>query len=287
VVELDELEGSGVKVPRVRILVAAALVVILIAVSAAAVWGMLRIPALGPLQHRQQPTEPAYVSPYDWENLSHQDGRFSYEQDGIVVSRFGIDVSEHQGIIDWNAVASDGVTFAFIRLGNRGYTEGSLRLDAQYPANIEGARAAGIKVGVYFFSQAVNEDEAREEAEFVLKHLRGQPLDYPVVYDFETVEASEGRANHLSYQQTANNARVFCERIEAGGYPTMIYSNMREIVRYDPEFLASRKVWYAEYETMRPHGQFDFSIWQFTSSGTIAGIDPHVDLNIQFIATEQ
>jgi GH25 family lysozyme M1 (1,4-beta-N-acetylmuramidase) len=258
-----------------------ALLIVVLAVSS-----VLRANSFGLWQHRQQPIESAYISPYDWKSLTHQDGRFFYEQNGVVVSRFGIDVSEHQGVIDWNAVANDGVEFAFIRLGNRGYTEGGLRLDAQYPANIEGARVAGIKVGVYFFSQAINEDEAREEAEFVLEHLRGQPLDYPVVYDFETVEASEGRANHLSHQQTASNARVFCERIEAGGYPTMIYSNMREIVRYDAELLANHEVWYAEYETMRPNGQFDFVIWQFTSNGTITGIDKRVDLNIQFIATE-
>jgi GH25 family lysozyme M1 (1,4-beta-N-acetylmuramidase) len=272
---------------RVRILAVAALTLVLVL----AVLGVLLACAPGSWQHRQQSaeqaSEPAYVSPYDWTNLFHRDGRFVYEQNGAVVSRFGIDVSEHQGAIDWEAVASGGVTFAFIRLGNRGYTEGALRLDAQYFANIEGARTAGIEVGVYFFSQAVNEDEAREEAEFVLGHLDGQALDYPVVYDFEPVGASDGRANRLSPRQVTDNARAFCERIEADGYSTMIYGNAKDIARYETEFLATYEVWYAEYDAMQPNGQFDFVIWQFTSSGSIAGITSRVDLNIQFIALEQ
>jgi GH25 family lysozyme M1 (1,4-beta-N-acetylmuramidase) len=83
------------------------------------------------------------------------------------------------------------------------------------------------------------------------------------------------------------NARAFCERIEIDGYSTMIYGNAKDIARYDAAFLATYEVWYAEYETMQPRGQFDFVIWQFTSNGSIAGITSRVDLNIQFIAPEQ
>jgi GH25 family lysozyme M1 (1,4-beta-N-acetylmuramidase) len=285
--ELKELEENNaktnVKTRRVRILIAVALMLTLALAALGIVLISVLVSAPGAWQQRQQPAEPAYVSPYDWANLIHRDGRFVYEQNGAVVSRFGIDVSEHQGVIDWNAVANDGVTFAFIRLGNRGYTEGGLRLDAQYSANIEGAQAVGIEVGVYFFSQAINEDEAREEAEFVLEHLDGRLLNYPVVYDFEPVGASDGRANRISPQQVTSNARVFCERIEASGYPTMIYGNARDIARYGAEFLANHKVWYAEYDALQPNGQFDFVIWQFTSNGTVAGIDQRVDLNIQFM----
>jgi GH25 family lysozyme M1 (1,4-beta-N-acetylmuramidase) len=278
--------GNGdVKTKRIRILVVAALTLALVLTMADL--GIFFACAPGSWQYRQQPVEPAYVSPYDWTNLIRRDGRFAYEQNGAVVSRFGIDVSEHQGVIDWDAVANDGVTFAFIRLGNRGYTEGGLQLDAQYSANIEGAQAAGIEVGVYFFSQAINEDEAREEAEFVLEHLGGRPLDYPVVYDFEPVGASNGRANRLSPQQVTSNARAFCERIETDGYSTMVYGNAGDLARYGAEFLATHEVWYAEYDAMQPNGQFDFVIWQFTSNGSIAGITPRVDLNIQFIAPGQ
>jgi GH25 family lysozyme M1 (1,4-beta-N-acetylmuramidase) len=267
-----------VKASKIRILV--------IAVLAAAVFSVQIVYAFEHEQHRWQADEPTYASPYDWGMLAQEDGRFTYEQNNVIVSRLGIDVSEHQDVIDWDAVADNGITFAFIRLGNRGYTEGNLRLDARYLTNIEGAKAANIKVGVYFFSQAINEDEAREEAEFVLEHLNGQLLDYPVVYDFEPVETSEGRANQLSHQQVSNNARTFCERIEAGGYPTMIYGNAHDIARYDADLLANHEVWYAEYDAAQPSAQFDFAIWQFASNGNIAGIDQRVDLNIQFIATE-
>ena len=104
-------------------------------------------------QDRTPSAAPAYKSPYDAESLVQRDGRFEYQQDGQVVSRAGIDVSSHQGVIDWDAVARDNIDFAFIRIGNRGYTEGKIFLDEYFEDNLEGARAAQLPVGVYIFSQ--------------------------------------------------------------------------------------------------------------------------------------
>lgn len=111
-------------------------------------------------------------SRYDWSNLTYEMTRPYYYEEGILVSRIGIDVSDHQKEIDWQAVADDGIDFAIIRVGYRGYTEGQMYLDSEYAANMQGARDAGIDVGVYFFSQAVDEEEAREEASFVIENLR-------------------------------------------------------------------------------------------------------------------
>ena len=115
-----------------------------------------------------EPAVQAYVSPYDWSGLERSGDRLAFRQDGEVRSQLGVDVSDHQGAIDWNAVAGDGIDFAFVRVGNRGYTEGALYADARYAENIEGATSAGLNVGAYFFSQATSVEEAREEADFVL-----------------------------------------------------------------------------------------------------------------------
>lgn len=233
------------------------------------------------------PSEPAYTSPYDWTGLTKENGRFVYAENGEVRSLTGIDVSEHQGPIDWTAVASDGIDFAFIRIGNRGATEGAIYLDERYIENMNGAAEAGIPVGVYFFSQAVTAEEAREEADFVLAMLGDTKLAYPVVYDHEPVSGIEGRADGLSQAQMTENALAFCTRISEAGFEPMIYGNKRDIARFDLSQLEGIDVWFAEYGAPTPSGQFDFTLWQYANNGTVAGISTAVDLNILFIADKR
>lgn len=229
-------------------------------------------------------SEPAYVSPYDWRNLELIEGRFYYSKDGNPASKTGVDVSEHQGEIDWEAVAADDIDFAFIRIGNRGYTEGIISLDDYYYSNISQARDAGLEIGVYFFSQAINPEEAREEARFVLNNLDGVELDFPVVYDHEPISDHDGRANHLNPTQLSENAQAFCSVIEEAEKSVMIYGNNNDIKKLHPEILNSRSVWFAEYNALHPSGQFDFVMWQYTSSGNVAGINTPADMNIYFLA---
>ncbi len=226
----------------------------------------------------------AYVSPYDWTGLERNGDRLAYYEDGVLRSDLGVDVSSHQGAIDWPAVAADGVDFAIVRAGNRGYTEGALYADERFAENVDGAKAAGLATGVYFFSQAVTPDEAREEADFVLGLLAGRPLDLPVAFDHEPVSDNAGRANHLTGPELAACARAFCERIEQAGYETLVYGNKRDIARFGGDDLDGRPVWFAEYDVAVPTGQFDFVMWQYTSAGTVAGISTRVDLNIRFAA---
>lgn len=230
-----------------------------------------------------EPAEQAYVSPYDWSALERsgaQGDRLAYRVDGEVRSQLGVDVSDHQGAIDWNAVAADGVDFAFVRVGNRGYTEGALYADARYAENIDNATSAGLDVGAYFFSQATSVEEAREEADFVLQLLAGRYLAMPVAYDHEPVADAAGRANNVDRETLTACARAFCERLEQGGYDTMIYGNSGDMARYDRAELGERPVWFAEYDSAEPHAQFDFAIWQYTNGGTVAGIATAVDLNL-------
>lgn len=236
-----------------------------------------------------EPAEPPYESPYTWDNLVYEEGRFYYYKDGHIASRVGIDVSSHQKEIDWAAVAADGIEFAFIRVGNRGATEGQLYLDEQFHANIQGAKQAGIDVGVYFFSQAITEEEAIQEAEFVCANLGGIALEYPVVFDHEpvTIEGNAGRANTLSREQATANAQAFCEVIEQAGYVPMLYGNKLDLARYDSTLTDTYDVWFAEYDAALPSGQLDFVMWQYTSSGQVQGIPVNVDMNIHLFELEQ
>ena len=233
-----------------------------------------------------------YASPYDWTALERTADRLAYVEDGEVRSQLGVDVSEHQGAIDWQAVAADGIDFAFVRVGNRGHTEGALYADARYAENLDGAEAAGLAVGAYFFSQATNADEAREEADFVVDLLAGRSLALPVVFDHEPVSDRAGRANDLDGQALADCMAAFCERLEAAGYDTMVYGNRSDMARFCvidgtqmaaerlDETLGHRPVWFAEYDAAVPSAQFDFAIWQYTNDGSVAGISTAVDLDL-------
>lgn len=229
--------------------------------------------------------DPPYQSPYDWSNLAWDGERATYLQDGQPASRFGIDVSVHQHGIDWPAVAADGVDFAFIRVGYRGYTEGVLHVDDYFEANLAGAREAGIDVGAYFFSQAITPEEAVEEADFVIAQLGGRPLDLPVAFDHEPISEADGRADGIDPQTLTACAEAFCARIEEAGYDAMIYGNAQVIAMCSGAITDTRPVWLAEYHALAPTAQFDFAIWQYSSTGHVAGIETDVDLNIIMPAT--
>lgn len=223
-----------------------------------------------------------YVSPYNFDNLKNEQGRFSYYEDGNLVSQTAVDVSDLQGKIDWERVSEDGIDFAMIRLGRRGYTEGNIYLDDYYYENVSGVQSEGMPFGVYFFSQAITEDEAIEEANFVIKHLSGSGISYPVVFDHEPVESADGRANNLSKNELTRITKAFCQKIEDAGYTPMIYGNAFDMERLNLNDLKGIDVWYAEYESSQPTGQFDFAMWQYSSTANVSGINTQADLSILF-----
>lgn len=220
---------------------------------------------------------------YEVTNLNIlENGEFQYLTDGQVTSHKGIDVSSHQGNIDWNLVAQDGVEFAIIRVGYRGYgSEGRLVVDEKFENNIKGATAAGIKVGVYFFSQAINEAELLEEANLVLEQIAPYKIECPVVYDVEKTSA-QGRMNAISVEERTQLTKLFCQTIADAGYRPMIYHNtemgallinIAELEDYDK--------WYASYSDQMFY-PYDYKIWQYSDKGKIQGISTDVDLNICF-----
>lgn len=218
---------------------------------------------------------------YNWDNLYNENGRIYYQENGATTSLTGIDVSSHQGPIDWNAVSQDGIDFAMIRCGSRGYTEGNLYADDTFYTNADGAQAAGIPFGVYFFSQATTEQEAIEEANYVLELIQGMEISCPIAFDQEDMPSQNARANNLSPKQLDKNAQAFCNTIQQAGYSTLVYGNQHDLSRYDLNNL-HEDIWYAEYGSTQPSTAIPIAMWQYTSTGTVAGISTNVDLNILF-----
>lgn len=194
----------------------------------------------------------------------------------------GIDVSEHQYDIDWEKVAADGIDFAMIRVGYRGSTAGQIYTDEYFEKNIAGATAAGLKVGVYFYSQAINAEEAAEEAAFVLNAIRPYKVTFPVVFDWEIVGGSDARTYTVSRAVLCESAKTFCRAVEDAGYDAMIYfTQYLGYRKYILRQLSDYEFWYAEYEA-KPRIVFNFDMWQYSSTGSVNGIDGDVDLNIYF-----
>ncbi|MBM6715746.1 glycosyl hydrolase family 25, partial [Gemmiger formicilis] len=227
---------------------------------------------------------------YYYDPVTHQpvtgtqviDGNvYTFSASGVLGQKErGIDVSKFQGTIDWNAVKADGITFAIIRCGYRGYGSGALVEDSTFRRNIQGATAAGIKVGVYFYSQAINEAEAVEEASMVLSLVQGYSLPYGVYYDTEKVAGDTGRADTISAAQRTACAVAFCETIRNAGYSAGVYSyaswfynslNFANVSKY--------RIWIAQYRDTLDFA-YSYNIWQYTSTGKVSGIKGNVDMNL-------
>ena len=217
------------------------------------------------------------------ENLNIlETGEYQYVKDGQVISHKGIDVSKHQGEIDWQQVAEDGVEFAFIRVGLRGYGTGKLVEDEYFEQNVQGALSAGIKVGVYIYSQAINEEELLEEANLVLEKIAPYKIECPVVFDVEKVSGSNGRMNALSLEERTNLTLLFCQTIENAGYKPMIYHNMEMgALMLDLETLEDYDKWFAYYNPDFYY-PYEYKIWQYSHKGSVKGIQGEVDMNISF-----
>lgn len=210
---------------------------------------------------------------------------FAFEGDYLTClsaeSILGVDVSTHQGQIDWQEVRSAGVEFVMIRLGYRGTTEGGLYEDEWAIRHYDGARAAGLKVGGYFFSQAITPEEAAREAEFVLATVADWQLDMPLVYDWEYV-SDDSRTAATDARTVTDCAKAFCDAVEQAGYTSMVYFNpdqsrsgmlLEELTDYG--------FWLAMYSEEMTY-EYRVDMWQYTDAGTVPGIKGPVDLNLYF-----
>lgn len=202
----------------------------------------------------------------------------------------GVDVCSYQGEIDWQQVAAAGVEFAIIRVGGRGWgPEGTLYADEYAQANYDGAKAAGLQVGIYFFSQAITAQEAREEAQYVLQLIDGWEIEMPVVFDWEQIPEwtdPESRTATINARTVTDCTVAFCEDIQAAGFTPMFYTNTHqyETLLYATE-VESYGIWAAQYSDKLTFPYY-LDMWQYTDSGSVPGIEGEVDLNLYFPGTQ-
>lgn len=227
------------------------------------------------------PRDPVPANTYSAEDFVVAGGFLTYDGDGP--SYVGVDVSAHQGEIDWEKVAAAGVEFAVIRAGYRGYTEGGVFQDEYFVRNMEGALAAGLKVGVYFFSQAVDTAEAEEEARQVLAWIEGYDVTWPVVFDWERQSYENSRTREVDGETQTACAIAFCRVIGEAGYLPMVYfSPSKGYTELDLEQLLEWPFWLAHYTEgwSATSFRYHFAMWQYTSAGAVDGIAGNVDLNL-------
>lgn len=223
------------------------------------------------------------ANPYSNSDLvKNEDGQMTYIPNGEAHYLTGIDVSQHQGNINWEKVSEAGIDYAFIRVGIRGYGSGKLVLDEQFENNIKGALENGIEVGVYFFSQATTEEEIKEELDFVLEAIAPYKITYPVAIDIEKIEDSSARGNLISREDRTHYADIFCKGIEDAGYTPMIYGNLFSLFSMlDMSRLYQYDTWFAFYDKYLYY-PYTVHTWQYTDSLTVPGISNKVDGNITF-----
>ena len=223
---------------------------------------------------------------YDFKaNSSLSDNRLSYN-DKKTKAVLGVDVSKYQGTIDWSQVKGDGYDFAMIRLGTRGYSTGNLMLDENFIVNITGAKNAGLKAGVYFYSQATSVEEAVEEANFTVGALMNYGVTYPVVCDIEWVENDSSRTDSVSVEDRTQFVKAYCDTVQSFGYNPMIYATRDMLIAgLDMTKLDAYEVWLQDdYEdndgTDYP---YQFTMWQYTQKGSVKGISGLVDIDACFV----
>ena len=247
------------------------------------------VPAYAPVEYitykeHQLPVEEGLaVSAWEPMGFTRQENGWIRYESGEVTALQGIDVSSHQGKIDWEAVAESGISFAMIRVGYRGYgEEGRLVLDEQFHPNMQGAINAGLDVGVYFFSQATSVWEAEEEAKLLLNALEGYEVTWPVVFDWERIAESSARTDGVAGKSVGLMARAFCGMVEQAGYTPGVYFNQNlGYLSLELDELTDCVFWLAQYDE-RPDFHYHADLWQYSSRGKVPGISVPVDLNLSY-----
>ena len=211
----------------------------------------------------------------------NSDGTYGYVDGDLKVIK-GIDVSAHQGEIDWAEVASSNVDFAMIRAVYRGYESGKLLEDKQFRTNIEEAHSKGIKVGAYIFTQAINKQEVDEEISKLNGLLGTYELDYPVAIDVEDLAGSTERIESLSKAELTELILYYCDKVEESGYTPMLYLNIDSALNMiDLTKFEDIRKWFAVYDTDFYY-PYAYQMWQYKDTGKISGIEGSVDLNLYF-----
>ncbi|MCR5515673.1 MAG: glycoside hydrolase family 25 protein [Lachnospira sp.] len=212
-------------------------------------------------------------------SIDDKTGYYSYEDDKYE-SVAGVDLSVYQGDVDFSKVKNAGFDYCMLRVGYRTYGGGVVTADANFETYVSDALKNDLDVGVYFFTSAISTAEAKEEAQFVLDAIKPYNITYPVVVDVEEIVSGTSRQESLSVEELTEIVKTFCETIEDAGYDVMIYSNLKGfIANVNLEELEDYDKWFANYDTT-PYYPYKFTMWQYSQSGSVDGIDGDVDLDI-------
>ena len=226
---------------------------------------------------------------YDFTKMEDKAGLKRYTENGKKTSYVGVDISKQNGTVNFAGLKAAGVDYVMIRLGSRGYSTGQISVDENFKGNIEGAIAEGLDIGVYFYSQAISQDEAVQEVNFVIQNLepyRGS-IKYPVAFDMEFVANDEARIDGLSREDRTTITSSFLEGVKTAGYIPMLYGDKEWLIKeVDLAKLQDYDIWLSQ-ETDIPDYPYQYAMWQYSSSGVLNGINGDANLNICFIGYSQ
>ncbi len=222
---------------------------------------------------------------YDFKNLSESANLRKYTDNGKKISRVGVDISKHNGQVNFNSIKAAGVDYVMLRLGARGYSTGQLSLDDNFVENMEAAIEAGLDIGVYFYSQAISQDEVMQEANFVIQNLEPYRahIAYPVAFDMEKVANDTARIDGLSRDDKTAIAATFLSGMQAAGYIPMVYGNKEWLIKnIDLAKLQDYDVWLSQEQDI-PDYPYQFAMWQYTTTGVLNGVTGDASLNLCFV----
>ncbi len=220
---------------------------------------------------------------YDFTRLVCQSDLMKYYSDGRLVSFVGIDVSKLQDYIDYTKVKKAGIDYVMVRVGARGYSSGQLVLDDYYSENIKRAADAGLQVGVYFFSQALNTQEAVEEAKLVIEAIKDYSITYPVAFYMDGVSGDTSRIDRLTRQERTSIAKAYLDTVAQAGYIPLLYGDKECLIKQlDLSKLTAYDVWLSQLSDI-PDYPYKFSMWQYSTKGSVDGISGYVNMNISFL----
>lgn len=220
-----------------------------------------------------------------------KDHRLDYFNNNRKTSTFGIDVSKYQGAVDWETVKKQGVEFAMIRMGVRGYSSGSVVLDEDFSDNIVGAVANGIQVGIYFYSQAINTNEAIEEANYAVAAMQPYNQKFPIVFYSEEIVNDSSRTDSLGSKELTDCAVAFCDTVKSYGFKPMIAGSKKQLVsRMDIDRISAYDLWLLEPIPMEEEADlqlsdfpYQYAMWQYECNSEMKGVRENVNLDICFV----
>ncbi len=220
---------------------------------------------------------------YDFSGLVYEEPLMKYFENSAKLSYAGVSISKEEGYVDFNKLKKAGIQYVMIRLGQRGYGSGQLSLDENYSDNMKRANDAGLDVGVYFYSQAITEAEAVEEANLVIEHLKEYTIAYPVAYVMEKIADDSSRTEKLTVNEKTKVATSFLSTIEAAGYNGVLYGNKEWLIKQlDLTKLKDYDTWLSQ-NTDIPDYPYKFTMWEYSKTNSIDGIAGNANLSISFI----